>query len=72
MSDKIWETVTEHATACVLDDKLYIYYKDGERIGVVFNSIFRVVGATFDGQSYQSLDMLNEFQMVRLPNLICI
>ncbi|KAG5547247.1 hypothetical protein RHGRI_013049 [Rhododendron griersonianum] len=63
MSNKIWKTVTEHATACVLDDNLYMYYKDGERIGLVFNSIFRVVGATFDGQSYRSLDMLNEFQM---------
>ncbi|XP_058213968.1 calmodulin-binding protein 60 B-like isoform X2 [Rhododendron vialii] len=69
MSNKIWETVTKHATACVLDDKLYIYYKDGERIGVVFNSIFRVVGATFDGQSYQSLDLLNEFQMGLVENL---
>ncbi|KAF7142307.1 hypothetical protein RHSIM_Rhsim05G0133700 [Rhododendron simsii] len=69
MSNKIWETVTEHATACVVDDKLYIYYKDGERIGVLFNSIFRVVGATFDGQSYQSLDLLNEFQMGLVENL---
>ncbi|XP_058214194.1 calmodulin-binding protein 60 B-like isoform X2 [Rhododendron vialii] len=69
MSNKIWETITEHATACVLDDNLYIYYKDGERIGLVFNSIFRVVGATFDGQSYQSLNMLNEFQMGLVENL---
>ncbi|KAG5547249.1 hypothetical protein RHGRI_013051 [Rhododendron griersonianum] len=69
MSNKIWKTVTEHATACVLDDNLYMYYKDGERIGLVFNSIFRVVGATFDGQSYQSLDMLNEFQMGLVENL---
>ncbi|KAI8553578.1 hypothetical protein RHMOL_Rhmol05G0026900 [Rhododendron molle] len=69
MSNKVWETVTEHATGCVLDDKLYIYYKDGERNGVLFNSIFRVVGATFDGQSFQSRDMLNEFQMGLVGNL---
>ncbi|XP_058214192.1 calmodulin-binding protein 60 B-like isoform X2 [Rhododendron vialii] len=69
MSNKIWETVTEHASACVLDDNLYMYHKDGERIGLVFNSIFRVVGATFDGQSYQSLNMLNEFQMGLVENL---
>ncbi|KAF7143894.1 hypothetical protein RHSIM_Rhsim05G0023500 [Rhododendron simsii] len=69
MSNKIWGTVTEHAAACVLDDKLYIYYKDGDRIGVVFNSIFRVLGATFDGQSFQSLDKLNEFQKGLVGNL---
>ncbi|XP_028086312.1 calmodulin-binding protein 60 G-like [Camellia sinensis] len=63
ISNKTWETIIVHATACVLDDKLYIYYRDAEGVRLVFNSIFKVVAATFDGQNYQPLDKLDAFQM---------
>ncbi|KAL7205357.1 hypothetical protein ACSBR2_018327 [Camellia fascicularis] len=69
ISNKIWETIIEHATACVLDDKLYIYYRDVERVGLVFNSIYKLVGVINDGQNYQSLDKLNVFQMGLVENL---
>ncbi|KAH7853108.1 hypothetical protein Vadar_033344 [Vaccinium darrowii] len=70
ISNKTWQTIIGHATACLLDDELYAYNKDGESIGFVFNSVYRVVQVTFDGgQSYLSLDMLNEFQMGMVENL---
>ncbi|CAL5330120.1 unnamed protein product [Camellia sinensis] len=69
ISNKIWETIIEHATACVLDDKLYTYYRDAERVGLVFNSIYKLVGVINDGQNYQSLDKLSVFQMGLVENL---
>uniref|UniRef100_A0A5B7AMA6 Calmodulin-binding protein 60 D n=1 Tax=Davidia involucrata TaxID=16924 RepID=A0A5B7AMA6_DAVIN len=70
ISSKTWETIIEHATACVLDDdKLYVYYGAVERVGLVFNSIYKVVAATFDGHNYQSLDKLAPFQMQLVEDL---
>ncbi|CAL5380522.1 unnamed protein product [Camellia sinensis] len=69
ISNKIWETIIEHATACVLDDKLYTYYRDAESFGLVFNSIYKLVGVINDGQNYQSLDKLSVFQMGLVENL---
>ncbi|CAL5402087.1 unnamed protein product [Camellia sinensis] len=69
ISNKTWETIIVHAMACVLDDKLYIYYRDAEGVGLVFNSIFKVVAVTFDGQTYQPLDKLDAFQMGLVENL---
>ncbi|XP_052194128.1 uncharacterized protein LOC127802391 isoform X2 [Diospyros lotus] len=57
ISDKQWKTITEHATACVPDDKLYTYHREGETL--LFNSVFKVVGVSFDGQYYHSLDELD-------------
>ncbi|XP_052194140.1 calmodulin-binding protein 60 B-like isoform X2 [Diospyros lotus] len=56
ISDKRWKTITEHATACVPDDKLYTYHREGETL--VFNSIFKVVGGIIGGQIYRSCDEL--------------
>lgn len=70
ISNKTWQTIIQHATACLPDDELYTYCKDGESIGIVFDSVYRVVLVTFDGgHSYQSLDMLNEFQTGMVENL---
>ncbi|GJS06223.1 cam-binding protein 60-like protein G [Tanacetum coccineum] len=61
--NKTWDTIIKHANNCVLDDKLYIYNCGAQGVGLVFNSIFRVVGATLDGQNYLSLEELAVFQM---------
>ncbi|KAI7738759.1 hypothetical protein M8C21_033914 [Ambrosia artemisiifolia] len=63
-SSKTWDVIIRHAKDCVLDDKLYIY-RSGAADGtaLVFNSVMTVVGATFDGQNFLSLDKLSELQM---------
>ncbi|KAE9446642.1 hypothetical protein C3L33_21461, partial [Rhododendron williamsianum] len=48
----------KHATACVPDNKLYMYPRDEERVGIMLNSFFKVVAAVFDGQIYEPLDKL--------------
>ncbi|PIN21860.1 hypothetical protein CDL12_05429 [Handroanthus impetiginosus] len=60
VSKKMWETIIGHATTCTLDDKKYMY-RTAEGTGLLFNSIFKVVGVTFDGQNYDSLNALNEY-----------
>lgn len=47
-----------------------MYPRDEERVGIVLNSVFKVVAAVFDGQIYEPLDKLNVLQMVRIPCLI--
>ncbi|PSS19667.1 Calmodulin-binding protein 60 B like [Actinidia chinensis var. chinensis] len=69
ISNKIWDTIIEHANECVLDEKRYLYYKDAEKVGLLFNSIFKVVEVIFDGQSYHSLDKLSPFQMGLVKSL---
>lgn len=62
-SNRTWETIIEHANTCVLDDdKLYSYYRSAQRLGLLFNSIYRVVGVTFDGQHFQPTEKLNPSQ----------
>ncbi|CAI9265687.1 unnamed protein product [Lactuca saligna] len=65
--NKTWETIIKHAKACVLDDKLYMYEVDG--IGLLFNSVFTVVGATFDGQNYLPLEKLAGIQKPLVESL---
>ncbi|KAJ9557384.1 hypothetical protein OSB04_011998 [Centaurea solstitialis] len=68
-SNKTWETIIKHAKTCVLDDKLYIYSYGAEGIRLLFDSIFKIVGATFDGQTYLSLEELDGFQMSLVESL---
>ncbi|XP_058190856.1 calmodulin-binding protein 60 B-like [Rhododendron vialii] len=67
--NKTWEKIIEHATACVLDNKLFMYPRDEERVGIVLNSVFKVVAAVFDGQVYEPLDKLDVLQMGLVENL---
>ncbi|KAF8387781.1 hypothetical protein HHK36_026436 [Tetracentron sinense] len=69
MSNKTWETIIQHASACVLDDKLYMYYHATQMAGLLFNSIYNVVGATFDGQNCQPLNSLTSSQMLLVEGL---
>ncbi|XP_052206294.1 calmodulin-binding protein 60 B-like isoform X2 [Diospyros lotus] len=67
ISNKTWEIIVEHASDCVLDNKFYIY--NMEKVGLVVNSVFKVVGATFEDQTYHKLDELNEHQKRLVENV---
>ncbi|KVI01752.1 Calmodulin binding protein-like protein [Cynara cardunculus var. scolymus] len=62
-SNKTWETVIKHAKDCVLDEKLYMYPCAAQGIGLLLDSVLKVVGATFDGLDYLPLDKLSVLQM---------
>ncbi|KAK4843655.1 hypothetical protein QYF36_011094 [Acer negundo] len=55
------DKIVEHASTCaVVDEKFYAYSVEG--IGLLFNSIYMLVAATFDGHNYQYLDKLSVVQ----------
>ncbi|XVF41795.1 hypothetical protein PTKIN_Ptkin01aG0309300 [Pterospermum kingtungense] len=59
ISNRVWDTIIEHALSCVIDDdEWYTYYGAAQRVGLLLNSIYKVVAATFDGQSYQPVEKL--------------
>ncbi|KAJ9552597.1 hypothetical protein OSB04_016642 [Centaurea solstitialis] len=62
-SNKSWEAVIKHAKDCVLDDKLYMYPCVEQGVGLVLDSVLKVVGASFDGLNYLPLDKLSVLQM---------
>ncbi|KAL2231277.1 UNVERIFIED_CONTAM: Calmodulin-binding protein 60 C [Sesamum indicum] len=68
VSKRTWETIIGHATTCTLDDKNYMY-RTGQGTGLVFNSIYKVIGVTLDGQSSQPVNSLNIHQMRMVENL---
>jgi hypothetical protein len=68
VSNKTWKTITEHATACVLDKQYYMYSRDAGMVGLVLNSVCEVVGAVFEGQNYE-MDKLNPLQKGLVENL---
>ncbi|KAL8115014.1 calmodulin-binding protein 60 B-like isoform X2 [Apium graveolens] len=69
ISNRTWETITGHAINCTLDDRIYVYRGAAEKVVLVFNSIWKAIGAVFDGQNIQNLDKLNHFQMLLVENL---
>ncbi|KAB1994969.1 hypothetical protein ES319_D13G131100v1 [Gossypium barbadense] len=57
ISNRVWDTIIEHALSCVLDDdEWYSYYGTAQSVGLLLNSIYRVEAATFDGQNYQPVE----------------
>ncbi|KAJ6883350.1 hypothetical protein NC652_030544 [Populus alba x Populus x berolinensis] len=70
ISNKIWDTIIEHAATCVLDDsKFYSYFDAAQSIGLLFDSIYKVVGVAFDGQNYESLHNLSPPQKALVENI---
>lgn len=62
---KTWEAIIEHVNNCIVDDdKFYGYNQAPYKPGLLFNSVYKVVGATFDGQSVIPLDKLTADQKV--------
>ncbi|KAJ8619450.1 hypothetical protein MRB53_027979 [Persea americana] len=60
MKNKKWEETLRDAQKCtIIDNKYYMYFGSERKFGLLFNSIYEVVGSTFDGcQSFQILDHL--------------
>ncbi|MQL82941.1 hypothetical protein Taro_015425 [Colocasia esculenta] len=70
MSNKMWESLVEHAKTCVLSGKLYVYYSDDSRtVGVIFNNIFEFCGLIAGGQ-YYSAESLPDNQKVFVDMLV--
>ncbi|XP_068652434.1 calmodulin-binding protein 60 D-like [Aristolochia californica] len=70
MSNKMWESLVEHAKTCVLSGKHYVYYPDDTRnVGVVFNNIYELRGLIAGGQ-YCSAETLNDSQKVSVDTLV--
>ena len=65
ISNKSWAAITEHAKACVIDDyNLYIYHTAEQPVGLLFNSVYMLVGVIFDGHNYCSPDTLTPNEKV--------
>ncbi|KAJ6694470.1 hypothetical protein OIU85_005181 [Salix viminalis] len=70
ISNKIWDTIIEHANTCVLDgSKFYSYFDAGQSIGLLFDSVYKVVGAMFDGQNYEALHNLSPAKKALVENV---
>ncbi|XP_030517309.1 calmodulin-binding protein 60 B-like [Rhodamnia argentea] len=70
MSNKMWDSLLEHAKTCVLSGKLYVYYaEDNRNVGVVFNNIFELNGF-ISGDQYQTADSLSDNQKVYVDTLV--
>ncbi|KAM1198930.1 calmodulin-binding protein 60 B-like isoform X4 [Malus sylvestris] len=69
ISNKIWETIIEHAMACKLDDhKCYAYHRAEHNVSLMFNSVHRLLGAIINGQ-FCSLDELDARQKMLVETL---
>ncbi|CAA6662304.1 unnamed protein product [Spirodela intermedia] len=70
MSNKMWDSLVEHAKTCVLSGKLYVYYPDDSRnVGVVFNNIYEFSGLIASGQ-YHSAESLPDTQKIFVDSLV--
>lgn len=64
ISERNWNTIIRHAMDCVVDDnKLYAYHQAGQGVSLFLNSIYKVVGAMFDGH-YCTVEELTPSQKV--------
>ncbi|KAL3814651.1 hypothetical protein ACJIZ3_015919 [Penstemon smallii] len=67
---KNWDAIIGHAITCTLaDDNKYMYKTAQGTTGLLFNSVYKNIGVTFDGQSYQSVDNLNIHQKKTVEDL---
>lgn len=63
ISNRTWNVIVGHAMNYVNDDNIYAYHRIEHDVSLYFDSIYKVVGATFNGQLC-SLDELNPSQKV--------
>jgi len=67
MSNKMWESLVEHAKTCVLSGKHYVYYaSDTRNVGAIFNNIYEFTGLIADDQ-FISAENLTDNQKVSAP-----
>ncbi|GJN27511.1 hypothetical protein PR202_gb15541 [Eleusine coracana subsp. coracana] len=70
MSNRMWESLVEHAKTCVLSGKHYIYYsRDTPSVGAIFNNIYEFTGLIADDQ-FISAENLTENQRVFADTLV--
>ncbi|AQK53070.1 Calmodulin-binding protein 60 C [Zea mays] len=51
MSNKMWDSLVDHAKTCVLSGKHYVYYaRDSRNVGAIFNNIYEFTGLIADDQ----------------------
>ena len=68
---KSWIAITKHAKTCVIDDhRLYSYHTAEQPLVLLFNSIYNLVGVTFDGQNHRSPATLTPSEKVCVNILI--
>uniref|UniRef100_A0A8R7UQ36 Uncharacterized protein n=1 Tax=Triticum urartu TaxID=4572 RepID=A0A8R7UQ36_TRIUA len=64
MSNKMWDSLVEHAKTCVLSGKYYIYYSDENRTaGAIFNDLYAFCGL-ISGEQFYSSESLDDGQKV--------
>ena len=69
MSNKMWESLVEHAKTCVLSGKHYVYYaSDTRNVGAIFNNIYEFTGLIADDQ-FISAENLTENQRVSVLSM---
>ncbi|KAE8685015.1 Detected protein of confused Function [Hibiscus syriacus] len=56
ISNRVWDTIIDHALSSVLDDEWYSYYGTVQSVGLLLDSIYRVVAATLDGENYHPVE----------------
>ncbi|GJM90365.1 hypothetical protein PR202_ga06637 [Eleusine coracana subsp. coracana] len=70
MSNKMWETLVEHAKTCVLSGKYYIYYSDETgSVGAIFNNIYAFCGL-ISGEQFYSSEGLDDSQKLFADALV--
>ncbi|XP_042399926.1 calmodulin-binding protein 60 B-like [Zingiber officinale] len=70
MSNKMWESLIEHAKTCLLSGNFYVYYSDDTRdIGAIFNHIYEFSGLVAGGQ-FCSAESLTDSQKVFADALV--
>ncbi|XP_077219416.1 calmodulin-binding protein 60 B-like isoform X3 [Tasmannia lanceolata] len=71
MTQKSWEATVRHAMTCELDSNQYKHngVVDERLVGLLFNCIYEVLGAAFDGHTYQSLDNLTASEKILVEKL---
>ncbi|CAI0459699.1 unnamed protein product [Linum tenue] len=71
ISNRIWDSIVEHASTCVLDDeaKFYVYNDHAQGVRLLLNSVYKLVGAMFYHEHvYEPLDKLTPPQKVLVEN----
>ncbi|AQK71828.1 calmodulin-binding protein 60 D isoform X1 [Zea mays] len=70
MSNKMWDSLVEHAKTCVLSGKHYVYYaRDSRNVGAIFNNIYEFTGLIADDQ-FISAENLTDNQKVYADALV--
>jgi len=58
-------SIIEHVKTCVIDDdETFVYHTAEQSTSLIFNSIYVLVGVSFDGKNYVSPDTLTSDEKV--------